>query len=141
MLEQHGWTGKRLSLGTLNGFMRGSIDFICEQAGRWYVIDWKSNYLGGRPDDYAPERINDTMHESAYTLQAIIYLVALHRYLRLRLGDQYSAEHHLGGALYLFIRGVRPSWPEKGIWHGQPAPALIHRLDALFSSPDKRNAT
>ena len=140
LLEAHGWRGKRISFGTLNGFMRGSIDFICEHAGYWYLIDWKSNYLGGSPDDYSPERINDTMHEASYDLQAIIYLVALHRYLRARLGAHYSAKSNLGGALYLFIRGVRPSWPGEGIWHWQPPPALIEDLDALFSSQGERSA-
>jgi exodeoxyribonuclease V beta subunit len=140
LLEQHGWNGKRIGFGTLNGFMRGSIDFICEHAGRWYLIDWKSNYLGGSPDAYSPERITDTMHEASYDLQAIIYLVALHRYLRSRLGNQYNAKNNLGGALYLFIRGVRPSWPGKGIWHWQPPPVLIEELDAMFSNQYNRSA-
>ena len=140
VLEAHGWSGKRVNFGSLNGFMRGSIDFICEHQGRWYLIDWKSNYLGGQAEDYAAERIESAMHDASYDLQAVIYLVALHRYLRARLGAKYDAGPNLGGALYLFIRGVRPSWPDKGIWHWQPSPALIEDLDALFSVEDTRSA-
>lgn len=139
LLTRHGWTGKRINFVTLEGFMNGSIDFICEHEGRWYLIDWKSNYLGGQPDDYAPERVSEVMREESYDLQALIYMVALHRYLRLRLGNGYDAQKHLGGALYLFVRGVRPSWPGAGIWHWQPSPELIEELDAIFSSDHIRS--
>jgi exodeoxyribonuclease V beta subunit len=135
LLERHGWSGRRVDAGRLQGYLRGSIDFVCRHNERWYVIDWKSNHLGYQAEDYRAERIAAEMREAHYDLQALIYLIALHRYLRLRLGESYRVAEHLGGALYLFVRGVRPAWPGAGIWHWQPDATLIDELDALFGEP------
>ncbi len=74
------------------------------------VIDYKTNRLGD-PDapltawDYRPAALADAMLQAHYPLQALLYEVALHRFLRWRLPD-YDPRRHLGGALYLFLRGM-----------------------------------
>ncbi|MEB3243623.1 MAG: UvrD-helicase domain-containing protein [Cyanobacteriota bacterium] len=101
------------------GFLTGSIDLVfataVEGEERWWVLDWKSNWLGRRdgegagvrcgPRDYGATALRALMASHHYPLQAHLYLVALHRYLRWRLPD-YSPERHLGGYVYVFARGT-----------------------------------
>jgi exodeoxyribonuclease V beta subunit len=97
------------------GFLTGSIDLVFRQGARWWVLDWKSNWLGERdpsgsilacgPAHYGREAMADLMAASHYPLQAHLYLVALHRYLRWRVPD-YDPRRHLGGYVYVFLRGV-----------------------------------
>ena len=77
---------------------------------RFVVVDYKTNWLGpsGEPltsAHYTPERLAAAMIDAHYPLQALLYGVALHRFLRWRLPD-YTPERHLGGTLYLFVRGM-----------------------------------
>ena len=133
LLDEHGWQGTRVDPAALEGFLRGRIDLIFEHDGRWYVLDWKSNHLGDQAEDYAPAALAAAMLRHGYDLQALIYLLALHRFLRRRLGARYDAERQLGGALYLFVRGVRRAWPQAGVWHWRPAAGLLDRLSALLA--------
>jgi exodeoxyribonuclease V beta subunit len=97
------------------GFLTGSIDLVFRQGERWWVLDWKSNWLGERdaagstiacgPLHYGQAAMAELMASSHYPLQAHLYLVALHRYLRWRLPG-YSPERHLGGYAYVFLRGL-----------------------------------
>ena len=97
------------------GFLTGSIDLVFRCGERWWVADWKSNFLGLRdgggavlrcgPDDYSGAAMEQLMASNHYPLQAHLYLVALHRYLRWRLPG-YVPERHLGGYAYVFLRGV-----------------------------------
>ena len=97
------------------GFLTGSIDLVFQWRERWWVADWKSNWLGRRdaqgqvlacgPADYSQEAMAKLMLSNHYPLQAHLYLVALHRYLSWRLPD-YEPEQHLGGYAYVFLRGV-----------------------------------
>ncbi|MCH9713542.1 MAG: UvrD-helicase domain-containing protein [Cyanobacteria bacterium] len=110
------------------GFLTGSIDLIFEHDERWWVVDWKSNWLGERDGDgsplhcgprhYGAASLTALMAANHYPLQAHLYLVALHRYLAWRLPG-YRPEQHLGGYLYVFLRGL----PEAGA--PQPAPGLF----------------
>ena len=116
----------------IHGFLRGFIDLVVEHAGRWYVVDYKSNWLGPTPDDYASKTLNETMRAGGYTLQSLIYLVALHRYLATRLPG-YEYERHIGGAFYLFVRGIDPAaGMDRGVHFDRPSPACLHALDACF---------
>jgi len=133
LLTRHGHRLPKPGFPELTGYLRGFIDLVFAHRGKWYVLDWKSNHLGARPEDYARPRLAEEMFRHAYELQALIYLTALHRYLRLRQPD-YNYDVQMGGVFYLFIRGVRPSWPDAGIWHDRPARALIEELDDLFSA-------
>lgn len=118
-----------------SGFLRGFIDLVFEQDGRWYVLDWKSNRLGGRFADYEPPAVEAAMREHAYPLQACLYLLVLHRFLRLRLPD-YDWDRDIGGAFWVFLRGARPGRagePTPGVHASKPSRALIERLDRLFA--------
>jgi exodeoxyribonuclease V beta subunit len=118
---------------TLNGVMHGFVDLVLEHCGRYYLLDYKSNHLGDDVDDYAPESLLLAMREHHYELQYLIYVVALHRYLRYRLPG-YDYQEHFGGVLYLFVRGIRKdSGATRGVYFSRPEEALIRGLDRLFS--------
>ena len=117
-----------------SGFLRGFIDLVFEQDGRWYVLDWKSNRLGGRLADYGQPAIEAAMREHAYPVQVCLYLLVLHRLLRLR-RPGYDWDRDIGGAFWVFLRGVRTGpagEPTPGVHASKPSRALIERLDALF---------
>jgi exodeoxyribonuclease V beta subunit len=130
----------RLNFATLRGYLKGFIDLVFEHDGRYFILDWKSNHLGDTPSAYARVRLAAAMREQAYHLQALLYTVALDRYLRTRLPD-YDPERHLGGAVYLFVRGVRPGWVDEdgmpcGVYFHRPATETIRRLSALFDDAE-----
>ncbi|HLH47119.1 MAG TPA: hypothetical protein VKV25_08170, partial [Acidimicrobiales bacterium] len=116
------------SLATeLRGYLTGSLDLVFRHrrdgGEAWYVADYKTNWLGApdralTPWDYRPSALDAEMQRRHYPLQAVLYMVALHRYLRWRL-LAYRAEDHLGGVLYLFLRGM--SGPEVPHFDGHPA--------------------
>ncbi|PWB35469.1 exodeoxyribonuclease V subunit beta [Pseudomonas sp. SDI] len=113
----------------LNGMFKGFIDLAFEHDGRYYVADYKSNWLG--PDDmaYSAVAMESAILEHRYDLQYVLYLLALHRQLRARLAD-YDYDRHVGGALFIFLRGVHSA--SRGVTFIKPPRALIERLDALF---------
>ncbi|MDE0507916.1 MAG: PD-(D/E)XK nuclease family protein, partial [Gammaproteobacteria bacterium] len=112
-----------------DGYLRGFIDLTFEHEGRWYVLDYKSNWLGNQAEDYEPERLGRAMRQHRYQLQYLIYLLALHRYLRTRLPD-YDYERHIGGAFYLFLRGMDPAdGMTRGVWFDRPSEQCIEALD------------
>ena len=76
--------------------MKGYIDLVFEHAGRFYLIDWKSNHLGFADKDYSPEKLASVMSNNYYILQYHIYTLALHRYLTMRL-PSYDYQRHFGG--------------------------------------------
>nr|WP_290700420.1 exodeoxyribonuclease V subunit beta [Halomonas sp. UBA3074] len=119
-----------LDADTLNGMLKGFIDLAFEHEGRFYVLDWKSNYLGSDDSAYTFDALRDAMLEKRYDLQAALYMLALHRLLKARLPD-YDPHQHLGGSMTVFLRGSRTT--ARGV-HAVPAPvALIEALDALFT--------
>ena len=116
----------------IDGYLRGFIDLVVEHRGRWYVVDYKSNWLGASPEDYAVDAVAAYMRSSAYPLQYLLYLVALHRYLGLRLPG-YDYDRHVGGAFYLFVRGMDPAaGTGRGVWFDRPEASFVHGLDRLF---------
>ena len=116
----------------IHGFLRGYVDLVVEHGQRWYVVDYKSNWLGPESDDYAPEALAASMHAGGYTLQYLIYLVALHRYLATRLAD-YDCERHIGGAFYLFVRGIDPAvGMRRGVYFDRPTTECLLALDDCF---------
>lgn len=118
-------------LAPVDGFLSGFIDLVGEHDGRWYVVDYKSNWLGDDYQAYAPAALRVAMRRNAYHLQYLLYLTALHRHLRLRLPD-YDCDRHLGGAFYLFVRGMRPQHPGHGVFHDAPPRACIEAIDACL---------
>jgi exodeoxyribonuclease V beta subunit len=118
-----------LAFGDVAGFMRGFVDLVFLADGRYWLADWKSNWLGPAPDDYAADRLPAVMARETYWLQYLIYTVVLHRLLRLRLPG-YDYDRHVGGVFYLFLRGVTPDrGPAAGVFHDRPARALVEDLD------------
>ena len=121
-----------LAFEMVNGFMKGFIDLIFEADGRYYIIDYKSNWLGPMPQDYAASRLLHAMAREHYYLQYLIYCLALHRYLGLRLPD-YAYDVHFGGVFYLFLRGMgHEDSPSCGIFWDRPSNGLIAALDGLL---------
>ena len=116
----------------VNGYMKGFIDLTFKAQGRYYILDYKSNWLGPSPQDYASPRLLQAMAREQYYLQYLIYCLALHRYLGLRLPD-YDYEVHFGGVFYLFLRGMgHEDAPGCGIFWDRPGSGLIAALDDLF---------
>ncbi|NYH21574.1 exodeoxyribonuclease V subunit beta [Paraburkholderia bryophila] len=135
LLIEHGYPDVALEPGVLRGFVKGFIDMIVEHDGRFWVVDWKSNHLGDTVADYGSAPLEVAMASHAYHLQALLYTVALHRYLKTRVRD-YTYETHIGGYLYLFVRGVRPDWRDAdaaaGVHVRRPAFELVALLDAAM---------
>ena len=116
----------------IHGFLRGYIDLVIEHAGRWYIVDYKSNWLGPGSDDYAPDALDAAMRAGGYTLQSLVYLVALHRYLAVRLPD-YAYARHVGGAYYLFVRGIDPATGMgRGVHFDRPSTECLLAIDDCF---------
>ncbi|KNH10014.1 Exodeoxyribonuclease V beta chain [Candidatus Burkholderia brachyanthoides] len=119
----------KLEQTQLNGMLKGFVDLVFEHEGRYYVADYKSNWLGANDAAYTAERIRAQMLRSRYDLQFVLYLLGLHRLLKTRLPD-YDYDTHMGGAVYLFVRGLNAA--SQGVWAERPPRELIERLDALF---------
>ncbi len=132
LLHAHGVVRERHGFGLrarLEGLMTGLIDLTYRHDGRWYVLDYKSNRLPG----YDAAHLREAMAHSEYDLQALIYTLALHRWLRFRLGDGYDYARDFGGIRYLFCRGLDATRVDSPGIHAQRfAPELVHALDALF---------
>ena len=94
-----------LDFRPVRGFMKGFVDLVFEANGRFHLLDYKSNHLGGQVASYGADALEAEMERSGYFLQYAIYGVALHRLLRLRLPG-YDPDRHLGDAFYVFLRGV-----------------------------------
>ncbi|WP_269914427.1 UvrD-helicase domain-containing protein [Acinetobacter sp. HY1485] len=111
-------------------FLTGAIDLVYEYEGAFYIADYKSNFLGDLQVHYQETALQDNMTTSSYWLQASLYLVALHRYLKQQLAN-YDIDTHLGGATYLYLRGMNGQ-PEQGVCHWRPESEFILRLDAIL---------
>ena len=114
----------------LRGLLMGFADLVYEQGGRFGVLDYKSNALGARDADYTVAAMEAAMLEHRYDVQAALYLLALHRLLRTRLGRAYQPAQQLHGAVYLFLRGVGTT--SAGAYHLAAPLALIDALDAML---------
>jgi exodeoxyribonuclease V beta subunit len=119
-----------LEYNMLNGMLKGFIDLIVEHEGRYYVIDWKSNYLGATAAAYTVAAMRSEILQSRYDLQYVLYVLALHRLLTARLPN-YNYERDLGGAIYVFLRGMDA--PSQGLFMDKPPRQLIEELDRLFA--------
>ena len=126
----------------LLGYLTGSIDLTFRHSGRYFVVDHKTNWLGGPEseltlDSYTPDRLATAMTHTSYPLQALLYAVVLHRFLRWRLPG-YDPATHLGGVLYLYLRGMAgPATPRIdgspcGVFAWRPPVELIQDLSALL---------
>ncbi|HSY74871.1 MAG TPA: 3'-5' exonuclease, partial [Dongiaceae bacterium] len=117
----------------VEGFLKGFIDLIFEFDGRFYIVDWKSNSLGHRAEDYNAAAMRREITARGYDLQYHLYTVALDKYLRARLAD-YDYEKHFGGVRYIFLRGITPEKPELGIFCDRPSAEKIAKLSSLLGN-------
>jgi exodeoxyribonuclease V beta subunit len=115
---------------TINGMLKGYIDLVFEHDGRYWVADYKSNWLGPDAQAYGPAALRASVLAARYELQYTLYLVALHRLLTARL-PHYDYDRHVGGALYLYLRGIEA--PGAGVHRERPSRELIEQLDRLFA--------
>lgn len=118
------------ALNNIHGLFKGFMDLIFEYNGRYFVLDYKSNFLGFAIEDYRQQAMHEAMQEHYYDLQYLVYLAALQRYLKQCLPD-YNYEKHLGGAYYLFIRGINNK-NDAGIYFSRPTAKIIDAFEALF---------
>jgi len=127
----------------LRGYLSGSLDLVFRLPdGRYAVVDYKTNWLGAGDEPltawhYRPAALVDAMYGAHYPLQALLYTVALHRYLRWRM-SAYDPGRHLAGVLYLFVRGMsgadtpRVDSQPCGVLAWRPPAALVHGLSDLL---------
>ena len=118
----------KLQFQPVRGFMKGFMDLVFCHEGQFFLVDWKSNYLGANISDYGTEALTVAMQEAFYILQYHLYCAALNRYLKTRQLD-YDYERHFGGVFYVFLRGVEiGNGGQTGIFYDRPAKATIDFL-------------
>jgi exodeoxyribonuclease V beta subunit len=136
LLHAHGIVAERQVFGArrrIEGLLTGRIDLVYAHADRHYVLDYKSNLLA----DYSPDALEHAIRASEYDLQYVLYTLALHRWLRFRLGSRYDYDRHFGGVRYVFCRGLELDGdPRRGIHVARPSRELIESLDALFAGSE-----
>jgi exodeoxyribonuclease V beta subunit len=114
----------------VDGILTGSVDLVCVMNDRWWIVDWKSNTLGPTTASYDEEGCRRAMMREHFVLQYHIYIVALHRFLRSRLGARYDYQRDFGGVGYAFLRGLAvgaPAW-----FTDRPSHALVEALDLVI---------
>jgi len=121
-----------LNFQQVQGMLKGFIDLVFCWQGKFYLLDYKSNWLGEDSRAYHPTAMTMSMAEHRYDLQYQLYTLALHRYLGHRLTD-YDYQRHFGGVIYLFLRGIDANYPGNGVFSYCPQQQFIHALDDLFS--------
>ena len=138
LVSQHFQPGRPRALltqGRLRGLLRGFIDLVFEHEGRYYVADYKSNYLGPNDSAYDANSVATAILGHRYDLQSAIYLFALHRLLKSRLGDSYDYDTHMGGALVFFIRGAGSV--TQGLHFERPDKKVLEEIDAMFRANEE----
>ena len=130
LFEEYGIDMPELLEAKSARYLNGSIDLVYFDGQRYHIADYKSNYLGAEQADYQQAQIAESMSLSSYWLQAALYLVALHRYLSVKLQD-YDMQQHLGGASDLYLRGMNGQ-VQQGYFYWKPEDEFILRLDAIL---------
>lgn len=118
-----------LSFESMQGYMNGFADLIFRQNGRYYVLDWKSNHLGHNISDYNFTKMHAEMLSSHYYMQMYVYTLALHMHLKKHITD-YSFEEHMGGGVYIFMRGANLKGNE-GFYIHRPNAKTVEELEKL----------
>ncbi len=139
LLHPYGVASGRDDFGVwtqLAGLLNGKIDLTYRHEGRVYVLDYKSNVLPA----YDAAALSQVMASSEYDLQALLYTLAVHRWLRLRIGEGYDYERDFGGVRYVFCRGLDPADPTRGVYEPRFPRELIEAVDALLIAPMERAA-
>ncbi len=133
---------------SFKGYVKGEMDLVCQfiPQGSFYLIDYKTNFLGNKYENYNDFDIAQSIFDSRYDVQILLYSIALHRFLKNTVkgyaGTDGDAENgydkYFGGVMYLYVRGMPDGSPENTKNHGvffiKPKYSIIKRLDELFSS-------
>ncbi|OBX47360.1 exodeoxyribonuclease V subunit beta [Haemophilus haemolyticus] len=126
----HHLPSELLQFEQIQGMVRGSIDLVFRHNGKYYLVDYKSNFLGSSLADYNQEALKKEMLHSHYDWQYLIYTLALHRYLQ-SVVPHYDYARDFGGVFYLFLRGMNGE-PQSGVFYDRPSVELITELDGVF---------
>ena len=126
----HHLPSEPLQFEQIQGMVRGSIDLVFRHNGKYYLVDYKSNFLGSSLADYNQEALKKEMLHSHYDWQYLIYTLALHRYLQSVVPD-YDYARDFGGVFYLFLRRMNGE-PQSGVFYDRPSVELITELDGVF---------
>jgi exodeoxyribonuclease V beta subunit len=116
----------------LHGMLKGFADLVFEADGKYWVLDYKSNALGPNDAAYTRRAMEEGMAGHRYDIQGAIYMLALHRLLKSRLGDDYEPARQLGGAVFLFLRGIANT-ATHGCCLLEPDVELLDGLDQLLA--------
>lgn len=137
LFEEYGISMPEFKTAFSARYLKGEIDLVFYDGQQFHIADYKSNYLGADQQQYNAEALQESMRYASYWLQAALYLVALHRYLSVKL-ENYQIDQHLGGASYLYLRGMNGQ-AEQGYYYWRPDSEFILRLDAIlgYFSEDK----
>jgi exodeoxyribonuclease V beta subunit len=120
-----------MAISTQKGLLTGLIDLFFEHNGKYYILDWKSNYLGDHLDHYAAgDTMRKALNEGNYHLQYLIYSMAVKNYLEARL-PEFDYDKHFGGAIYVYLRGARKG-TEHGIYTNRPSLEQVETLERIF---------
>jgi exodeoxyribonuclease V beta subunit len=117
--------------GEVKGMLTGFVDLFFEHQGKYYILDWKSNFLGDQLEHYHPDLLNDAMNDSNYHLQYCIYTIAMKRYLESKILS-FDYETQFGGVIYLFLRGIRQG-SNTGVFTAKLAIEEIQKIERIFN--------
>ncbi len=119
---------ERLTFSPVKGLMKGYLDVLFQHEGRFFVVDWKSNFLGATLENYQRDLLTAEMQKSFYVLQYHLYVLATHLHLKMKLPG-YAYERDFGGAFYIFLRGIDVTkGPGYGIFEDRPDIRLVDAL-------------
>ena len=141
LIQKYDPAAEPLAFERFDGHIKGAIDLMLRSDNQYFVLDYKSNHLGFRSEDYSYAQLKSAITEHRYDLQYLLYTVALHRLLKLRLGEKYDYDAHLGGVFYLFLRGLELNTEAEanaggenlpGVYFFKPPSDLIEGLDQIL---------
>ena len=118
------------------GFFVGFLDLLFEHDGCWYIVDWKSNKVGGKRANFSEEGIRAEMAREGYFFQYLLYSAVLHRFLKETMGRDYLWERHFGGIRYYFLRGIAAGG-DAPVFDDRPSERLLDRLCQALGLEDR----
>ena len=127
--------GRRLAFQPMRGQLKGFIDLIFRHDGRYYVADYKSNYLGDNINDYQPAALKEAMEHHQYDLQYWIYSIAVDQYLSRRISN-YDYDTHFGGVYYFFLRGMNGKTDGEGVFFTRPEKSQLEKWKGWLLGAD-----
>lgn len=138
---------QQLNFVQFKGFLKGFIDLIFEHDGQFYIADYKSNYLGNSQADYGYDALEQNVLSHRYDVQLLLYVFALHRYLKSKLPN-YDYDMHIGGAYYFYLRGMNgeslyiepldnESETTNGVFFHKPEREVIEQFEQLITESEQ----